>query len=345
LLDSIEIDLQGADNNMLTVYIDVADNSLSRKWLTALNNIVRNNLHLEKNYCWLGWAESARDTEYLCTQINRSIHAVNSATLGYVIQDFFSPANTIADNGGIDHAHMNHLHRYFEDLQGTAGAMSPYYTAADDYTRWHIRQLNLLCHELESLVLSIRKAKTAPEWRRPSQLMCWLRAPRYELDDEDLELFGIETINRKLGGVYVGVNKAVGKHHWEVFCDEGRDSRISELVTTELRSQTQAAGDFDIEWARDPGSFPWQIAQLAEFRTWLERNGFNPDDTGLTIGHPSIGQVDLERSFGTQDWDNIYRQLSQHQDVYKIRTSEAQATYEYHWSDPDYDLQQIRSLK
>ena len=345
MLDSIEIDLRGADNNTLTVYIDVEDNSLSRKWLTAVNDIVRNNLHLEKNYCWLGWAESKRDPEYLCTQINRSVHAVNSANLGYVIQDFFSPANTIADNNGIDHAHMNHLHRYFEDLHGTAGAISPYYTAADDYTRWHVRQLNLLCHELESLVLSIRKAKTAPEWRRPSQLMCWLNAPRYELDEEDLELFGIETINRKLGGVYVGVNKAVGKHHWEVFCDEGRDSRISELVTTGLRTQTQAAGDFDIEWARDPSSFPWQIKQLAEFRTWLERNGFNPDDAGLTIGHPCIGQVDLERSFGTQDWDNIYRQLSQHQDVYKIRTSEAQATYEYHWSDPDYDLQQIRSLK
>ena len=344
MLDQIEIDLRSADNNTLTVYIDVADNSLSRKWLTALNDIVRNNLHLEKNYCWLGWAESNRDPEYLCTQINRSIHAVNSANLGYVIQDFFSPANTIADNNGIDHAHMNHLHRYFEDLQGTAGAISPYYTAADDYTRWHIRQLNLLCHELESLVLSIRKVKTAPEWRRPSQLMCWLNAPRYELDEEDLELFGIETINRKLGGVYVGVNKAVGKHHWEVFCDEGRNSRISELVTTGLRTQTQAAGDFDIEWARDPGSFPWQIKQLAEFRTWLERNGFDPDDASLTIGHPCIGQVDLERSFGTQDWDNIYRQLSQYQDVYKIRTSEAQATYEYHWSDPDYIEQQIRAL-
>ena len=344
MLDSIEIDLRGADNNTLTVYIDVEDNSLSRKWLTAVNDIVRNNLHLEKNYCWLGWAESKRDPEYLCTQINRSVHAVNSANLGYVIQDFFSPANTIADNNGIDHAHMNHLHRYFEDLQGTAGAISPYYTAADDYTRWHIRQLNLLCHELESLVLSIRKVKTAPEWRRPSQLMCWLNAPRYELAEEDLELFGIETINRKLGGVYVGVNKAVGKHHWEVFCDEGRDSRISELVTTGLRTQTQAAGDFDIEWARDPGSFPWQIKQLAEFRLWLERNGFNPDDASLTIGHPCIGQVDLERSFGTQDWDNIYRQLSQHQDVYGIRTSEAQAAYEYHWSDPDYIEQQIRAL-
>ncbi len=345
MLDSIEIDLRGLDDKILTVYIDIADNSLSRKWLSALNDIIQNNLHLEKNYCWLGWAESTRNPEYLCTQINRSIHAINSATLGYVIQDFFSPANTITDNGGIVHEHMNHLHRYFEDLQGTTGAMSPYYTSADDYTRWHIRQLNLLCHELESLVLSIRKAHTAPEWRRPSQLMCWLNAPRYELDDEDLELFGIDTINRKLGGVYVGVNKAVGKHHWEVFCDEGRDSRISELVTTGLRSQTQAAGDFDIEWARDPGAYHWQIKQLAEFRAWLERNGFDPDNPGLTIGHPQVGQVDLQRSFGTENWQDIYSQLSQHQDVYKIRTSTMQATYNYRWSDPDYIEQQIRSLK
>jgi len=345
LLDSIEIDLRGADNQILTVYIDVEDNSLSRKWLTALNFIVRNHLHLEKNYCWLGWAESKRDPEYLCTQINRSIHAVNSANLGYVIQDFFSPANTIVDNNGIDHVHMNHLHRYFEDLQGTAGAISPYYTAADDYTRWHIRQLNLLCHELESIVLSIRKVKTAPEWRRPSQLMCWLNAPRYELADEDLELFGIETINRKLGGVYVGVNKAVGKHHWEVFCDEGRDSRISELVTTGLRSQTQAAGDFDIEWARDPSAYPWQIAQLAEFREGLARNGFNPDNKSLTIGHPCIGQVDLERSFGTEDYEKIWAQLSTHLDVYNIRTGSASATYNYRWNDPDYVEQQIKALK
>ena len=345
MLDSIEIDLRSADNQILTVYIDVEDNSLSRKWLSALNDIIRRELHLEKNYCWLGWAESVRDPEYLCTQINRSINAINSSTLGYRIADFFSPANIIQSDLGIDHNKMNQLHRYFEDLQGTAGAMSPHYDRADAETRWHIRQLNLLCHELESLVLSIRKAQTAPEWRRPSQLMCWLNAPRYELEEEDLELFGVETINRKLGGVYVGVNKAVGKHHWEVFQDEGRDSRLGELVTTSLKAQTQAAGDFDIEWARDPGSFPWQIKQLAEFREWLERNGFDPDEPSLTIGHPQVGQVDLSRSFGTEDWENIYSQLSQHQDVYKIRSSTAQATYNYRWSDPDYVEQQIRSMK
>jgi len=345
LLDQIEIDLRSSNNKILTVYIDVDNNSLSRKWLAALNNIIQCELHLEKNYCWLGWAESERSAEYLCTQINRSINAINSSSLNYRIQDFFSPSNVIKADLDINHDKMNQLHRYFEDLQGTAGAMSTHYDHADDYTRWHIRQLNLLCHELESLVLSIRKAIQAPEWRRPSQLMCWLNAPRYELDAEDLELFGIDTINRKLGGVYVGVNKAVGKHHWEVFCDEGRDSRLSELVTTGLRTQTQAAGDFDIEWGRDPSKRDWQIRQLAEFRAWLERNGFNPDDPSLTIGHPCIGQIDLQRSFGTQDWDNIYSQLSQHQDVYKIRTSTTCATYEYRWSDPDYDLQQIRSMK
>jgi len=345
LLDSIEIDLRGTDNTVLTVYIDVADNSLSRKWLAALNDIIQHDLHLEKNYCWLGWTESTRTAEYLCTQINRSIMAINASTLDYRIQDFFSPGTVIQADLDIDHEQMNQLHRYFEDLQGTAGAMSAHYTAADDHTRWHIRQLNLLCHELESLVLSLRKSVQAPEWRRPSQLMCWLKAPRFELEAEDYDLFGIDTINRSMGGVYVGVNKAVGKHHWEVFCDEGRDSRISELVTTGLRTQTQAAADFDIEWARDPGAYPWQITQLAEFREWLARNGFDPDDRSLTIGHPQVGQVDLERSFGTTDYEAIWAQLAQHLDVYSIRTSSARAIYNYSWSDPDYDLQQIRALK
>ena len=345
MLDQIKITLRADHGELLDFYIDVFDNSLARKWLASLNDIIGSGLHLEKNYCWLGWTESARNCDFLCVQINRSIMAINASNLDYKIQDFFSPANVIRRDLDIDHAKMNQLHRYFEDLQGTAGAMSAHYTGADDYTRWHIRQLNLLCHELESLVLSMRKAVQAPEWRRPSQLMCWLRAPRFELDAEDLELFGIDTINRKLGGVYVGVNKAVGKHHWEVFNDEGRDSRISELVTTGLRTQTQAAGDFDIEWARDPGAYYWQQTKLAEFREWLERNGFDPDDPSLTIGHPKVGQVDLQRSFGTKSYDQIWGQLSTKLDVYKICTSSAEATYDYHWSDPDYDLQQIKALK
>lgn len=343
LLDVVEIDL-GTPDNVLTVYANIYNNSLSRKWLAALDNLVANRYHLEKNYCFFGFPDGPRNGEYLVDQINQSISAINQANIGYTIDNHYTMENSVSDDGGVNHEQFNQLHRYFEDLQGTSGNISNYYWKADNATRWHIRQLNLLCHEFESWQLSWRKKHTAPEWMRPSQLMCWLNAPRFTLDEEDYELFGIETINRSLGGVYVGVNKAVGKHHWEVFNDEGRDSRIDELTTTTMRSQTEAAGDFDIEWANDPGSFPWQIKQLKEFREWLTDNGFDPEDKSLTIGHPKVGQVDLIRSFGTDDYRYIWAKLESRLNVCAIRTSESQATYNYHWSDADYMERQIKCL-
>jgi hypothetical protein len=345
LLDQVVVTLRNQHGNTLPVLIDVYNNSLGRKWLNALNRLLHDNFHLEKNYCFLGFSNGDRTPEYICNQINASIAAVNHSDIGYHINDHYTVDNTVGDEWRLNHDRMNHLHRYFEDLQGTAGAMSEYYSQADASTKWHIRQLNLLCHEYESLILSVRKMHTAPEWQRPSQLMCWLNAPRFELDAEDFELFGIDTINRHMGGVYVGVNKAVGKHHWEVFCDEGRDSRVGELTTTTLRGQTLAAGDFDIEWARDPGAFPWQQKQLAEFHDWLVDNNFDPQDKSLTIGHPKVGQVNLLASFGTNNYKSIWQQLNNYMDVYKISTRDAEATYSYRWSDNNYREQQTRVLK
>lgn len=353
ILDQFEITLRNNKlNTFHTVYIDVFDNSLSRKWLNSLNTLITNKYHLEKNFCFLGFVRSQRDGKYMLDQVNKSILAINNADLGYTINDHFSMENCITDDPvddrkvgrNIIHDKFNHLHRYFEDLQGVSGQLSPYYEKANNEIRWHIRQLNLLCHEFESWALSYRKEIEAPEWQRLSQLMCWLHAPRFTLDENDYELFGVDTINRPLGGVFVGVNKAIGKHHWEVFNDEGRDSRIDELTTTTLRSQTEAAGDFDIEWARDPGEFDWQQQRLNEFRGWLVDNGFDPNDKSLTIGHPQVGQVDLVRSFGTTDYNTIWNILSDHLDVYSVKTSAAQAIYEYHWDDSDYMQQQIKSL-
>lgn len=344
LLDVVEIDL-GTAEDRLRVYANIYDNSLSRKWLAALNDLLIKEYHLEKNYCFFGFPDGPRNGSYILDQINRSIEAINNSNLDYHIDDHFDMNNSVNDRGGVDHDHFNQLHRYFEDLQGGSGHISNYYWKANNETRWHIRQLNLLCHEFESWQLSWRKKHTAPEWQRPSQLMCWLSAPRFVLDESDYELFGIETINRSLGGVYVGVNKAVGKHHWEVFQDEGRDSRLGELTTTSLKAQTEAAGDFDIEWANNPGNFEWQIKQLAEFREWLVANGFDPEDRSLTIGHPQVGQVDLVRSFGSEDYREIWRQLNTHLNVVSVRTSSASAVYDYSWSDADYMQQQLRNLK
>ena len=345
LLDRITVTLQDtATGHVLPIYIDVDDNTLSRKWLAALNVLIHDQYHLEKNYCFLGFADGPRQGELIIAEINRSIQAINAGNIGYRIDNHFTLATSVDSTGGVAHDQFNLLHRYFEDLQGTSGNISNYYWQSDDVVRWHIRQLNLLCHEFESWSLSWRKLHTAAEWVRPSQLMCWLNAPRFELVEEDYELFGIETINRSLGGVYVGVNKAVGKHLWEVFSDEGRDSRIAELTTSTLRAQTEAAGDFDIEWANNPGAYEWQIKNLADFRVWLENNGFDPEDPSLTIGHPQVGQVDLVRSFGTEDYREIWRQLNTRLNVTAIRTGDAEQVYPYTWADADYMENQIKCL-
>lgn len=350
-LEEIEMVLTSASGHEQKVFIDVYDNSLSRKWLAALNNLLANNFHLEKNYCFVGFTESERTAEFICARINETIAAINQADIGYWIDDDFTVANTITagpigepdlPGGKLVADKMNWLHRYFEDLQGSSGKMSPFYTKASAAIRWHIRQLNLLCHEYESLVLSMRKQVHAPEWRRPSQLMCWLNAPRFKLDEEDYELFGVDSLCRSLGGVFVGVNKAVGKHHWEVFKDEGRD--VSELVTTALSSQTEAAGDFDIEWAKNPKGYPWMVKEMAEFREWLIANKFDPDDKSLTIGHPQVGQVDLLRSFGTDHLEEVWAKVGTHINVASIKTSLTHCAYDYKWNDLNYMERQIALL-
>lgn len=350
LLDTIKIELKNRDDgNVLPVYIDVYDNSLARKWLKSLNDLLEKQYHLEKNYCFFGFPDAPRNGHYLCQQINQSINAINTADIGYYIDDVFTIENTLQTGEiGIDSPgrkivqdKFNRLHRYFEDLQGVSGRISEYYQKASPAIKWHIRQLNLLCHEFESWALSYRKKVQAPEWQRPSQLMCWLNAPRFTLSEEDYEFFGIDTIARPTGGVFVGVNKAVGKHHWEVFHDEGRDSRIDELTTSTLRPQTQAAGDFDIEWGADTSQRSFMQTQLAEFRQWLIANGFDPEDKSLTIGHPQVGQVDIIKSFGTDHVESIWQILSCHLDVAAIQTSQVRTEYPYHWSDPDYIQQQV----
>lgn len=354
ILDQIKIEYRNfANGELLPVYINVYDSSLSEKWLTSLNNLLENNFHLEKNYCMVGFLQHQRNGEYILNQVNKTIDAINQSDIGYTIDDFFSMENCFSDeprpgkkiqSRHIVHEKLNQLHRYFEDTQGVSRAISPIAQRASPEIKWHIRQLNLLCHEFESWALSYRKEHEAPDWICPSQLMCWLNAPRFELDHNDYESFGIHTLDRSIGGVYVGVNKAVGKHHWEVFHDEGRDSRLDELTTTTLSSQTEAAGDFDIEWGRNNSSLLHRKQELKEFGEWLISNGFDPDDPQLTIGHPQVGQVDIGKSFNTNYPNTIWEILGQHLDVYTVSTSDASAVYDYHWSDADFMQRQINII-
>jgi len=351
VLDEITIDLRDRETKqIITIFITIWDSSLSRKWLTSLEHLLANDYVLEKNYCFLGFADSERSGKLILDQINDSISAINASDLGYEINEHFTLENSLQPGPvgpglpGLfaDTDKFNRLHRYFEDLQGISGNISGFAAKASPAIKWHIRQLNLLCHEFESWALSNRQKINAPEWQRPSQLMCWLNAPRFALDQQDFELFGLHTLHRPTGAVYVGVNKAVGKHHYEVYKDEHRS--VQELTTTTLRGQTEACGDFDIEWAQDTSNRQWQIQDIDNFRQWLIDNKFDPEDPELTIGFPQIGQVDLIRSFQTQDFCAIWAKLCRYLDVYSISTSHARAVYDYHWSDDDFRDRQILAI-
>ena len=74
-------------------------------------------------------------------------------------------------------------------------------------------------------------------------------------------------------------------------------------------------------------------------------NGFDPEDKMLTIGHPQVAQVNLVKSFGTEDHTEIWQQLTDHLDVYKIETDECEATYNYHWSDADFVSRQVKCIQ
>jgi hypothetical protein len=65
MLDRIEIRLRHNNGKLLPIYFEVYDNSLSRKWLPAFENILNEGLHLEKNYCFFGFPDGPRNLDFL----------------------------------------------------------------------------------------------------------------------------------------------------------------------------------------------------------------------------------------------------------------------------------------
>ena len=358
-------------DSTLNLYIVPNDSQLAQDWITALKQLLKSECMLEKNYCFMGFAGTARTLDYLCDQLNQAVWQINLfnrlgewQSLGladYQIEDWFAPdvvrygteypvavgGNQLYDVGlQVKHSVMNRLHNHFEVLQGTVNNLSRYYQAADYPTKYAIRQLNNICHEIENLVLSQRKRVSNPEWQRPSQITTWLCAPRYHLTDEHRQGFVTNGYDRVLGGVYMHWTQ-IGKTLFEVFRDEG--APVLDGATCEAITHLEYySGEFDIEWGRDVvrgGEQPWHDGEQDRFRDWLISNNLDPQDPGLSLGYLPVAQVDLIRSFGTDNYESIWQQLETHLDIYKITVDGVEATYDYCWSDQDHAQQQIAMMQ
>ena len=228
-------------------------------------------------------------------------------------------------------------------MQGTVNNLSPYYILADYQTKYAIRQLNVLCHEIETLILSQQKQSYVPEWIRPSQINTWLHAPRYQLTDEDRKLFILNGYNREFGTVYMHWAQ-IGKTLFEVFRDEGAPV-LTDTICEAITHLEYYSGEFDIEWGADmilnDTKTPWHTEEQNNFTNWLLQNSLDPNDTNLSLGYLPIGKVDLEKSFGTSDIFKIWQILETHLDIHEIEVNGIKKTYSYCWSDSNYKQMQI----
>ena len=348
-------------------YFQIYDTPLGHKWLDALKDNLKKKRILEKNFCFLGFADSKRDLNYLVGELNNSIARINSFNFTpsyekihpFRADDFqYSSSLPIGKsvNGDematpgkrLKHESCNLLHRYFEELQGTAWQISDYYKQADAETKYAIRQLNNICHEIESWVNADRKKAVEPEWMRPSQITTFLNAPRHDLHEEDFELFKQNRYDRELGGVYLHWSQ-VGKTLYEVFRDE-HAPKMTQALCSEINHQKYYSGEFDVEWGQTiTEQHDFKKEEMDDYREWLEDNGYDWDDPKLSLGYIKIGQVDLQRTFGTgASIQDIHKVMNDNLNITSIRTiygPSIETDYPYTLDSDDWKQIQIEGLK
>lgn len=338
----------------LDYVIRPADTEFSEMWVIALEDILKRGLHLEKNFCFMGFPKQTRDLHAMLADLDRHIKRINESSLDYTIQEEYSP-DTVwwdvdnhtfeRDPDYIKHDTFNTLHNHFEVLQGTVGNMSQYYTDANPYVKYSIRQLNNLCHEMESYILSRVKHKRNPYWTRPSQITTFLNAPRYNLLNEYRNGFVTNGYDRVFGGVYMHWCQ-IGKTYFEVFRDEGAP-KLTDAVCEAITDLKYYSGEFDIEWGRDVvrgGDQPWHDKQMDEYYAWLTDNGKDINDPRLSLGYLPLGQVDLLSSFGTTNPEQIWDMMSECLNIHSIELDGFPYYFNYSIGDDDYEEVQMQAL-
>ncbi len=349
-------------------YFQVYDTPLGQRWLEALKDNLKQERILEKNFCFLGFADSKRDLNYLVAELNSNIAKINSFTFTppyenihpFTVDDFqYSSSLPIgkAVNGDesvtpgkrLKHESCNLLHRYFEELQGTAWQLSEFYKQSDLETKYAIRQLNNICHEIEGWVMADRDKIVDPEWMRPSQITTFLNAPRHDLHEEDLQLFKENRYDRELGGVYLHWSQ-VGKTLYEVFRDE-HAPKMTDALCSEINHQKYYSGEFDVEWGQTitEEQHDFKKQEMNDYRKWLEANGYDWEDSKLSLGYIKIGQVDLQRTFGTDaSIHKIHTVMTDNLNITSIRTitgPSVECDYPYTLDDVDWKQIQMKGLK
>lgn len=325
------------NNELLPLSIEIFDVPLAKKWIASLTNALNDKLALEKNYAFMGFPESYRNLEYLCQQMlffrNQILDYRDEGVWqnGYKIEEYISPGRFYSDCV-INQDLLNIFHKHFEILFGQVWQLSRYYLEAPKRIRYAIRQINHLVHEIENYAkvdhfLHINYH----DFQFRMINISFLKSRSHEFEVNDFDNY---TLDPKTGMVVLHYGQT-GKNHLEAFVS--RDEHCGE---ENLNGSRYFNASFDIYFGPNFDQYDFWRKEKAEFREWMIRKGYDPDDKSLAVGHCAIGQLDLN-PFKATRLPLICDQIKNFVDIYKIQILEsgrviAENVYDLKAMDPDY---------
>jgi hypothetical protein len=309
---------------------------LAQKWARALRYDYLENVKnkVEKNYMLQHWEyddsnPNGRSLTQLCIELNRYVDYINNyfngstnRRINYHITQFFDPAT-------IDQQILNEIHHHFEMLIGQVWSVSEYYKLADPATCFAIRQLNNLCHEMESLLRP--NFRTAAEWAA-AVYFPFVRVTRYKFIDSDYDHF---TQIQDFGDIVLHYSQ-LGKTPLEAF--SSNDSEVFDDNITGLR---YLSGEFDIVFRTDV-SYEKQLTTIARRCAtafpWIRARGQDPESKYTGIGYVTICKLD-RTLFPNMSAEQIMATLVNCDDIYKLELINSvnntikESVLDYTWRD------------
>jgi hypothetical protein len=341
----VRLTLRNPLNEQETHTIDIIpkDAPIGDKWIEKIRFCLDKELKVEKNFCWVGFPDSPRNLEYLIFKLNGFIKTINDYNADskccwerpyYITEDYRSD-NIITADYEVNHELFNKLHHHFEVLQGQVWNISDWFVNANNETRYAIRQLNNLCHEMEILIKQMKCKNKFPQFLNPSAIIAFINGPREELELEDHEHF---TLQRGAGRVFLGYCQ-IGKIHWEAFVDGDQ-----EIFDSGISGLKYVSGEITIDFGAGTDGLDHHQRKIAEYAAWLESHGLSIDDVSLAHGWLHVATVNLSPYDGMTSLE-IEELLSKYLDIYKISVIKndhivSEAVYDYHWNKESFEQSQ-----
>lgn len=319
---------------MQSIAWNLSDNLVSQKWARCNQfDYLEEECLAEKNYMLQHWEydsnnPNARHIPALCAELNRYVAIINNYFDGssdrrvdYHITQYFDPLT-------LDQNILNEIHHHFEVLIGQVWNVSDYFKKADKPTCFAIRQLNNLCHELESL-RRVGVSTNQPYWNAYIYFP-FLPGKSYKFVESDYDHF---KRTRGFGDLLLHYAQ-LGKTPLEAW--QGRDEVIFDDNITGLR---YLSGEFVVSFGPDI-PVDTQLRYLAEedekFFPWLESRGQDPRSKFTGVGVICVGEFD-RTLFPGQAANEIMLELFNYDDIYKLEllgendTVLAEKVMDYDW--------------